>query len=256
MRILSPSRFFRSAEMSRVPEGCLVYAVGDIHGRLDLLERIHELIEADAAKSQSERTVVVYVGDYVDRGPDSSGVVELLIRQPLRRRVAHLQSVHLIGNHEAFLLKFLEEPESAGIWFMNGGDATLRSYGVDPWQSTQTDNFAEDLRGSFAKRLPEAHLTFFRSLQQTHEEGDYLFVHAGVRPGVALDAQAAEDLIWIREDFLNSKEDFGRVVVHGHTPQRSPQSRANRIGIDTGAVYGGKLTALVLEGSERRFLQV
>ena len=139
---------------------------------------------------------------------------------------------------------------------MNGGDATLRSYGVDPWQSTQSDNFAEDLRGSFAKRLPEAHLTFFRSLQQTHEEGDYLFVHAGVRPGVALDAQAAEDLIWIREDFLNSKEDFGRVVVHGHTPQRSPQSRANRIGIDTGAVYGGKLTALVLEGSERRFLQV
>jgi serine/threonine protein phosphatase 1 len=255
MRILSPSRYFRSAEASRVPDGCLVYAVGDIHGRLDLLERLHELIETDAAKSQSERTVVVYVGDYVDRGPNSSGVVELLIRQPLRSRVAHLQSVHLIGNHEAFLLKFLEEPESAGIWFMNGGDATLRSYGVDPWQSAQSDNFAEDLHRSFATRMPEAHLTFFRNLQLSYEEGDYLFVHAGVRPGVALDAQTAEDLIWIREDFLKSKDDFGRVIVHGHTPQRSPQSRANRIGIDTGAVYGGKLTALVLEGSERRFLR-
>lgn len=256
MRIFSPSRYFRSAETSRVPGGCLVYAVGDIHGRLDLLEQMHELIEADAAKSQAERTVVVYVGDYVDRGPDSSGVVELLIRQPLHRRVEHLESVHLIGNHEAFLLNFLEEPESTEIWFMNGGDATLRSYGVDPWQSTQSDNFAEDLRRSFAKRLPEAHLTFFRNLRLFHEEGDYLFVHAGVRPGVALEAQTAEDLIWIREDFLKSDEDFGRIVVHGHTPQRKPQSRANRIGIDTGAVYGGKLTALVLEGSERRFLQV
>jgi len=256
MRIFSPSRYFRSAETSRVPDGCLVYAVGDIHGRLDLLEQLHGLIEADAAKSQAERIVVVYVGDYVDRGPDSSGVVELLIRQPLHRRVAHLESVHLIGNHEAFLLNFLEEQESTAIWFTNGGDATLRSYGVDPWQSTQSDNFAEDLYRSFAKRLPAAHLTFFRNLRLFHEEGDYLFVHAGVRPGVALEAQTAEDLIWIREDFLNSDQDFGRIVVHGHSPQRKPQSRANRIGIDTGAVYGGKLTALVLEGSERRFLQV
>ena len=256
MKILSSSRYFRSAEASRVPEGSVVYAVGDIHGRLDLLERMHALIEADAAKQRAPCTVVVYIGDYVDRGPESRGVVELLISQPLRARLAGLEVVHLIGNHEAFLLKFLEDPQSAGIWFMNGGDATLRSYGVDPWQVAQLDNFAEALRQTFAERLPATHLAFFRDLKLSHEEGDYLFVHAGVRPGVALDAQKPEDLIWIRDDFLASNEDFGRVVVHGHTPERSPQVRANRIGIDTGAVYGGKLTTVVLEGSERRFLQV
>lgn len=256
MRWMSPSRYLRSAETSRVPDGCRIYAVGDIHGRLDLLEQMHDAIEADAAKSGAERTQVVYVGDYVDRGPDSSGVVELLIRQPLHRRVARLESVHLIGNHEAFLLQFLDQPDSAGLWFMNGGDATLRSYGVDPWQCARSDNFAEDLRRTFARRLPEEHLDFYHNLRLSHEVGDYLFVHAGVRPGVALDAQAPEDLIWIREEFIDSNEDYGRVIVHGHTPMRKPQSLANRIGIDTGAVYGGKLTALVLEGAERRFLQV
>jgi serine/threonine protein phosphatase 1 len=256
MSILSPLRYFRPAETSRVPDGSLVYAVGDIHGRLDLLDRMHELIEADAVETPADRIVVVYVGDYVDRGPDSRGVVERLIQQPLRVRMQGLESVHLIGNHEAFLLKFLEDPESAGNWFMNGGDATLRSYGVDPWQVDQSDNFAEDLRRAFAMRLPRSHLDFYRNLRLSHEEGDYLFVHAGVRPGVALDQQKAEDLIWIRDEFLDSSSDFGRVVVHGHTPQRNPQTRANRIGIDTGAVYGGKLTTLVLEGAERRFLQV
>jgi serine/threonine protein phosphatase 1 len=256
MSILSPRRYFRPAETSRVPDGSLVYAVGDIHGRLDMLDRMHELIEADAVKAPADRIVVVYVGDYVDRGPDSRGVVERLIQQPLRGRMPGLESVHLIGNHEAFLLRFLEEPESASNWFMNGGDATLRSYGVDPWQITQSNNFAEDLRRAFAKRLPRSHMDFYRNLRLYHEEGDYLFVHAGVRPGVALDQQKAEDLIWIRDEFLDSSTDFGRIVVHGHTPQRAPQTRANRIGIDTGAVYGGKLTTLVLEGAERRFLQV
>jgi serine/threonine protein phosphatase 1 len=183
-------------------------------------------------------------------------VVELLISQPLRSRLAGLESVHLIGNHEAFLLKFLEDPQSAGTWFMNGGDATLRSYGVDPWQVTQMANFADALRRAFVEQLPRTHLSFYRNLRLSHEEGDYLFVHAGVRPGVDLDKQNPEDLIWIRDDFLESSQDFGRVVVHGHTPQRNPQNRANRISIDTGAVYGGKLTTLVLEGAERRFLQV
>ena len=256
MRFFSPSRYFRQAEASRVPDGCLVYAIGDIHGRMDLLERMHEEIAADAADSGAERIVVVYVGDYVDRGPDSSGVVELLIGEPLRRRIPGLECVYLIGNHEAFLLNFLEQPENASLWFMNGGDATLRSYGVDPWQSAHSDNFADELSRAFARRLPESHLTFFRNLRLSHEEGDYFFVHAGVRPGVALDEQKAEDLIWIREDFIKSNEDFGRVIVHGHTPRRNPQSRANRIGIDTGAVYGGKLTTVALEGAERRFLQV
>ena len=256
MRILSSSRYFRSAEASQAPADCRVYAVGDIHGRVDLLERLHELIEIDAAQKPVRRTVVVYLGDYVDRGPDSCAVVELLLREPLRARLANLETVHLLGNHEAFLLRFLEDPEITGVWFMNGGDVTLRSYGVDTWQSAASENFAQGLRRAFLNRVPPSHLSFLRNLRLSHEEGDYLFVHAGVRPGVALEAQKPEDLIWIREEFINSKQDFGRVVVHGHTPQRNPQSRANRIGIDTGAVYGGKLTAAVLEGTERRFIQV
>ena len=256
MRILSSSRYFRAAETSQAPEDCRVYAVGDIHGRVDLLERMHELIETDALKSAARRMVVVYLGDYVDRGPDSYAVVELLIKEPLRARLANLETVHLLGNHEAFLLRFLEDPDITGLWFMNGGDVTLRSYGVDPWKCAHSDEFAQSLRKAFLAKLPPSHQSFLRDLRLSHEEGDYLFVHAGVRPGVALDAQEAEDLIWIREEFINSNTDFGRVIVHGHTPMRSPQSRANRIGIDTGAVYGGKLTTVVLEGTERRFIQV
>ena len=217
---------------------------------------MHERIEADALEKGAARTVVVYLGDYVDRGPDSYAVIELLIKEPLQSRVPNLQTVHLLGNHEAFLLRFLEDPEIASVWFTNGGDVTLRSYGVDPWQSAKSEQFAQGLRRAFLTRLPPSHLSFLRNLALSHEEGDYLFVHAGIRPGVALDQQKPEDLIWIREDFIKSNADFGRVVVHGHTPQRSPQSRANRIGIDTGAVYGGKLTTVALEGTERRFIQV
>ena len=256
MKILSSSRYFRAAEPSRAPENCRIYAVGDIHGRVDLLEQMHELIQIDVREKPVQRTVVIYLGDYVDRGPNSYAVVELLLKEPLRARLDNLETVHLLGNHEALLLRFLEDPEITEVWFMNGGDVTLRSYGVDPWQSSASNSFAQGLRRAFLNRAPPSHLSFLRNLQLSHEEGDYLFVHAGVRPGVALDAQKAEDLIWIREEFINSKRDFGRVVVHGHTPQRSPQSRANRIGIDTGAVYGGKLTAVVLEGTERRFIQV
>lgn len=237
---------------ARVPDDSLVYAVGDIHGRLDLLERLHAMIEADAAAIAAARKAVVYIGDYVDRGPESQGVVELLIERPL----AGLEAVHLMGNHEAFLLTFLVDPGQVGIWFMNGGDATLRSYGVDPWLAPVHGDRPNHLRQRFIENLPESHLAFYRSLRLTHEEGDYLFVHAGIRPGVPLDAQDPEDLLWIRGEFLYSMDDHGKVVVHGHTPMREPQSLANRIGIDTGAVYGGNLTALVLHGSERRFLQV
>jgi serine/threonine protein phosphatase 1 len=235
-----------------LPAGSVVYAVGDIHGRLDLLEQMHEKIEADAARAEVSRKVLIYLGDYVDRGPDSRGVVDLLIREPL----AGLETVHLIGNHEDFLLSFLEDPQRARVWFMNGGDATLRSYGVEPSAVNRSENFADGLRDSFLERLPASHLDFFNALSLSHEEGGYLFVHAGVRPGVALEHQAPEDLVWIRDEFLSSKAHHGRVIVHGHSAMRAPKSLANRIGIDTGAVYGGKLTSVVLEGPERRFIQV
>ena len=235
-----------------MPADSVVYAVGDIHGRLDLLKHMHEKIEADAARIDVPRKVVIYLGDYVDRGPESRGVVELLIQEPL----SGLEAIHLIGNHEALLLSFLEDPQQARIWFMNGGDATLRSYDVDPSAVIRSQNLAAGLCQSFLDWLPATHLAFFRALNLSHEEGGYLFVHAGVRPGVALEDQAPEDLVWIRDEFLSSKADHGRVIVHGHSAMHAPKSLANRIGIDTGAAYGGKLTAVVLQGSQRRFLQV
>ncbi|MDH3473685.1 MAG: serine/threonine protein phosphatase [Rhodospirillales bacterium] len=234
-----------------VPADTRVYAVGDIHGCPEKLRVLHRMILGDAADAP-ERRVVVYVGDYIDRGPDSREAVDLLIEEPLEG----FESIHLIGNHEAFLLEFLDSEMGAMPWLMNGGDATCRSYGVDPYVPPDlTDRFSW-LRQALAERLPEAHLAFFRGLVPHHVEGDYLFVHAGIRPGVALADQDPADLIWIREPFLGSDEDHGKMVIHGHTPTAVPDLRHNRIGIDTGACFGGPLTALVLEGDSRRFLQV
>jgi serine/threonine protein phosphatase 1 len=235
-----------------LPDGQLLYAVGDIHGRLDLLEAMLDLIEADAAASgQFPRRTLVFLGDYVDRGPDSRGVVEALTTRLPPGFAAHF----LKGNHEAILLDFLAEAWRLEHWLANGGDATMRSYAVD------TDRFArlrappEVWRQAFSEMLPEAHLSFFRDLNLSVSFGDYLFVHAGVRPGVPLGAQAEADLVWIRAPFLEHGAPFGKIVVHGHTPGHQPVIRTNRIGIDTGACFTGRLTALRLEGDARKFLQ-
>jgi serine/threonine protein phosphatase 1 len=236
----------------RVPAGSRVYAIGDIHGRLDLLEALHEEIEADARHGPVQRNVVVYLGDYVDRGADSRDVIEYLIEEPL----PGFESIHLMGNHEAFLLQFLEDGSVLQSWTMNGGDATLASYGVNPLEAPADTDRAEWLRNRFRDLMPVEHHNFFCGLKLSHVEGDYLFVHAGVRPGVPIEQQDPLDLLWIREPFLRSSADFGKLVVHGHTPVRLPERKANRIDIDTGAVYGGKLTALVLEDHTQLFLQV
>jgi serine/threonine protein phosphatase 1 len=235
----------------RAPADTRVYAVGDIHGCTDKLQALHKLIAWDAANAPKRR-VVVYVGDYIDRGPDSREAVDLLIGEPLEG----FESIHLIGNHEAFLLQFLGDSSVAMSWLMNGGDATCRSYGVDPYAPPGLADRFSWLQQALAERVPEAHLAFFRGLAPHHVEGDYLFVHAGIRPGVPLADQDPADLIWIREPFLSSDEDHGKMVIHGHTPTTAPDLRHNRIGIDTGACFGGRLTALVLEGDSRRFLQV
>ena len=246
-----------------VPPGTRVYAVGDCHGCLEALRGLRAAIVADAARADAEapradRRVVVYLGDYIDRGPDSRGVVELLIGEPL----AGFESVHLLGNHEAFMRGFLDGEDVAAVWMMNGGAATLRSYGLDVAAPTGPENGprpggdAPALRDALAAAIPETHRVFLDGLALSHVEGDYFFVHAGVRPGVPLERQGADDLLWIREPFLGSTADHGKVVVHGHSVAREPEVRPNRIGIDTGACYGGKLTALVLEGAEQRFLQV
>jgi serine/threonine protein phosphatase 1 len=239
---------------SRAPEGFRLYAVGDIHGRLDLLDRMLGIIEEDGASREPAQTALVFLGDYVDRGNDSKGVVDRLT-SGLPEGIA---AVFLKGNHEDFLLSFLDEPVSGLNWLHNGGETALMSYGVNSgaindaiWQGKRGLVEAAAL---FRSQLPEDHLRFYRSLKLSYRAGDYFFAHAGVRPGVVLDRQTEEDLIWIRGEFLNYPYDFGAVVVHGHTPARLPQDLHNRIGIDTLAFHTGKLTAVGLEGARRWFL--
>lgn len=239
---------------ARVPDGLRVYAIGDIHGRADLLLRMLHLIEADGnAAAPVRETVLVFIGDYVDRGPDSAGVIDTLLSLKRDRRYT---CYLLKGNHEVMFMDFLDDPAVFLHWAINGGVETLESYGIDVGAITGGLEGAETLGRAARASIPDAHLALLANLETWVTLGDYLFVHAGVRPGVPLEAQADEDLIWIREPFLDYEGDFGKVVVHGHTPVRNgPEVRTNRIDIDTLAWRSGTLTALVLEGASRRFLQ-
>lgn len=230
--------------------GTRVYAIGDIHGRLDLLIRLEAMIADDLARSRPARTVAVYLGDYVDRGPDSRRVLDHLMDRPLPAD----EIVHLFGNHEDAMVRFLDDRWVGGSWMGFGGRETLRSYGVVPDPSLPPDEWFAAAQEAFVRALPERHLAFLEGLPLRHTEGGYLFVHAGIRPGLALGRQRREDLLWIRHEFLDSDADHGCVVVHGHSIQSEPEIRANRIGIDTGAYCSDRLTALALEGTERRFL--
>ena len=229
-----------------VPEGCCVYAIGDLHGRADLLEHLLERIFGDAGEVNN---TLIFLGDYIDRGPDSKGVVERLI---------HLQRpgwsiVKLRGNHEQLLLEYLNNPEGYQAWRAIGGAETLLSYGVRPPMFSD----AKELRRTheeFVAQFPRAHFAFLTGLSYSHVIGDYFFVHAGVRPGISLDRQSPEDMLGIREEFLGSDERLEKVVVHGHTPTESPVMKPNRIGIDTGAYATNCLTAVKLAGESCMFL--
>ena len=237
-------------QAAAVPDGSRVYAIGDIHGRLDLLQDLHSQVLRDSLTFTGDRKVVIYLGDYVDRGMESRATVDYLLDEPL----PGFERVFLMGNHERTLLDFLGDSRIAIAWMSYGGDATLYSYGVGlEGPRTQPATLLR-LQEKFRENLPARHAKFFGALVLTHTEGDYLFTHAGVRPGVPLEHQQEQDLLWIRDEFLDSGEDYGKVVVHGHTITRMPEVKKNRIGIDTGAFASGKLTALVLEGSDGRFL--
>jgi serine/threonine protein phosphatase 1 len=225
-----------------------IYALGDIHGRLDLLDRAASVVTRDV-EELGPAALTVTVGDYIDRGPDSCGVLDRLIHNPFPTPLVALK-----GNHEDMLAAFLADPAAGPHWAANGGLATLRSYGV-PVLGTWMADFAR-VRKELRAALPPAHATFLRALKSSFCCGDYFFCHAGVRPGVPLARQSEEDLLWIRDDFLASTQDFGKIVVHGHTPVAEPEVRANRIGIDTGAYFSGQLTCVALGEGSPRFLSV
>lgn len=236
---------------ARLAPGERVYAVGDIHGRRDLLIAIETLIADDMARQPpGGETTVVYLGDYVDRGAESRGVLDTLIGlppAPLRRRF-------LLGNHDWWLRQFLEGGGPLRTWLQSGGDSTLRSYGVSAFPRLDQPGSIESARRQLLRRMPPAHARFLSGLLPMYRQGDYLFVHAGIRPGIAIAIQEIHDLAMIREPFLSEPGDLGVVVVHGHSVVENPIVRPNRIAIDTGAYWSGRLTALVLEGDTHRFI--
>jgi serine/threonine protein phosphatase 1 len=230
-----------------LPEGVCIYAVGDIHGRADLLTDVLDRIDADRVASVPSRAIEIYLGDLIDRGPASRGVVDLLTERGSRR-----ETVCLKGNHEDLALRFLADPSLFGPWAKLGGRETLMSYGLTPLVRGFDEEAA--LARAFGAALPLAHRVFLTGLPVFYSCGDFLFVHAGIKPGVALDRQRETDLLWIRDEFLDWDAPFEKMIVHGHTPVLEPEFRHNRINIDTGAYATGKLTCLRIEGADVRIL--
>lgn len=232
------------------PPDTRAYAIGDIHGRLDLLRLLLAKIEEDSRDRPCGREYLVFLGDLVDRGPHSRGVIEFL----LRAKEFLPNPIFLAGNHEEMMLRVLNtDPQQIGDWLSFGGEECVESYGLDP--TTLAGMTPERARARIREAIPQTHLDFLAGFADSFMLGDYLFVHAGIRPGVALEEQTVEDLHWIREDFLSSPARFPFMVIHGHTISRLPDERSNRIGIDTGAYNSGTLTALCLEGPERKFIE-
>jgi serine/threonine protein phosphatase 1 len=240
-------------ESACVPPGSRVYAFGDVHGRADLLQQLRCEIKRSLDDRAPQKAVVVGLGDYIDRGPDSRGVIELL-QEGFDSRIEH---VFLRGNHEELFLGFLNEPEASGkLWFRMGGLDCLRSYGVDIGPYTGASPDMSKAREDFVRCLPSGHVAFIQTLPMWSALGDYLFVHAGVRTHLPLSEQATEDLLWIREGFSDRDEPFEKIVVHGHSPTDVPYVGRHRICIDTAAYATNRLTCIVLEGTQREILQV
>ena len=225
-----------------LPAEVRIYAIGDIHGRLDLLNELLARITSDIALRPTATPLYVFLGDYIDRGPSSRETIDRLIEHG-----ATHESVFLKGNHELIAIKCLSDPGLFDQWLRLGGLETLVSYGV-PAETLANGKQIAELQSAFHSALPQAHFRFFRDLKNSFECGDFFFAHAGVRPNVELSRQKENDLLWIRGEFLSSKDDFGKIVVHGHTPTREIEVGPNRINIDTGAFATGRLSCLVLEG--------
>jgi serine/threonine protein phosphatase 1 len=218
-----------------------IYAIGDVHGCADLLDQMFSRIDAHITAHPTARPIQVFIGDYIDRGPNSRGVIDRLIL-----RAQSKEMVILKGNHETMVPEFLRDPSILSSWSQVGGLETLLSYGVAPALHTIVEAQIE-LASLLRRAIPEAHAAFLGSLALSFSCGDFFFVHAGVKPRIPLDQQREEDLLWIREEFLLCEEDFEKVIIHGHTPVREIDIRPNRINIDTGAYATGKLSCLVIQ---------
>lgn len=247
------SRFFGSKPpVSSVPHGRLIYAIGDVHGRADVLADLLATVKKDAEGLGASERELIFLGDYVDRGPDSRGVIEQILALDGEPGVSVLA---LKGNHEEAMLEFMKDASFGPVWAQHGGGATLRSYGVEPPANRMDDTQWQRAQGELAAAMPAEHKRFLEGLTTHCKRGDYVFVHAGIRPGVPLEEQTERDMLWIRREFLEHGKPLGHVVVHGHTPESQPFAGPHRIGVDTGAYYSGRLTAVRLWGNERSFVQ-
>ena len=236
------------APRAAVPQGERVYVVGDVHGRLDLFDALIAAVEHDDREAASAETTIVLLGDLVDRGPDSAGVVARARELQARRKVRILA-----GNHEEMFLQSFEDTNLLRHFLKHGGRATLFSYGIT--QDSFNDSTLDEIQHLMERAVPQEHRRFIAEFEENFIIGDYLFVHAGIRPETPLEAQSRHDMLWIRDRFLAYADPHSHVVVHGHTIFEDVDERHNRIGIDTGAFRSGRLTALVLEGTERRYIQ-
>ena len=237
--------------LPNLPESYRVYAVGDIHGRADLLIQLHQAIATDAVTAKPEVTrILIYLGDYVDRGMQSREVIEHLTSESL----TGFKTIYLKGNHDEKMLNFLDTPKPDGQWFGLGGNTTIYSYGVripKDIHATRRFNYIQD---QLRELVPATHRKFLQDLELSYTIGDYFFSHAGINPDRSITDQKKHDLIWGKKSFLSSSQNFGKTIVHGHTVGYEPVMRANRICIDTGAFQSDVLTCLVLENDSRRFL--
>jgi serine/threonine protein phosphatase 1 len=239
----------RTREYPAAPDGIVIYAIGDIHGRVDLLDALGARIDRDIETEQSKTSIEIYLGDYIDRGPDSSSVIDWLVNRRRNRNVMFLR-----GNHEYVLEEFLAQETEFKDWRQIGGYDTLVSYGVDHVLFHDTYN-DDEIRHEFAASLPAEHRHFLNGLATTIDLGAYFFVHAGVRPGTPLDEQVERDCLWIRDEFLEHEDDFGRIIVHGHSPVLMPEFLSNRINLDTGAYATGRLSCLKISEQGARLLE-
>jgi serine/threonine protein phosphatase 1 len=237
-----------SVRKAQVPDRSRIYVVGDVHGRIDLFDNLISQIARDLGRADCDESLTIFLGDYVDRGPSSAAVLDRLTRGDLPTPIVTLR-----GNHEQMLLNFLEDEAALDTWRHNGGLETLHSYKIDVTSLLRGQGYKLAQQELFA-RMPEEDHKCFQAMQTHTTIGDYFFCHAGVRPGVPLDRQNDHDLLWIRDEFLSSNRDFGKIIVHGHTPVPQPEIRRNRINIDTGAFATNRLTCLILQGESLDFM--